>query len=379
MARRAWLLLALIVALAQPARADEPNEEVRLRGPLPPSNGHRVYVPDVAINHIVDGRVHVVDGDAMRHLGMVSSGFAGLFRPSGDGRHLYVATTFYERLIRGRRIDALLVYDARRLNLVREVVIPPKHAQAIPYLPYLVTAGPHVLVQNATPASSVSVVDPEGGRFLGEVETAGCFGLYPAGGTPGRFSTLCGDGSVLTLDLDAEGREVARQSSERLFDASEDPLFISSAAWGNRQVFISFGGQVQVLDMSGPVARREAAFGILDRSAQQQRWRPGGRELLAVHAPSNSLFVLMHRNATDGSHKNPSHQVWRVDLQQRRVVARFPLAGVASVAVTQEAAPLVFLLHESGLLERRAFRRGQLVAPARLPGVAEAATSLVLQ
>ena len=44
------------------------------RGTLAPAKvRHRILVGDVAINHIVDGRVHFVDADTGRYLGLVSA------------------------------------------------------------------------------------------------------------------------------------------------------------------------------------------------------------------------------------------------------------------------------------------------------------------
>lgn len=371
------LVLAGGLAAAGAALAEVVPEAATVRT-LPPSDGRRVYLPDIVFNHMVDGRVHVVDGGSLRYLGLVSMGFAGLFAPSPDGTQLYAVGTFYERLTRGARTDAFMVYDARTLSLVREVVIPPRHAQAIPYGAYLVPAGPHVLVQNAEPGSSVTVVDPVGGRVLGEVETAGCFGIYPSAGTPGRFSSLCGDGTVLTVTLDADGRETSRRRSGPVFDAAADPLFIAGAAHGGRTYFVSYAGTVHVLDLTGEVARLEGRFSLVTGADRAQNWRPGGRQLLAIHGDTQRLLVLMHRGGGEGSHKRAADQLWQVDLRARRVAARSSLPGAVSVAAAA-GAPLVFTLNEDGSLLRHRLEKGRLAGGARMGSAAESATTLMLR
>ena len=62
----------------------------------------RVYVSDIAINHIADGRVRVYDAVDGRLLGMIPSAYAGNFTLSDRRDELYLATTHLSRSSRGR-------------------------------------------------------------------------------------------------------------------------------------------------------------------------------------------------------------------------------------------------------------------------------------
>jgi methylamine dehydrogenase heavy chain len=166
------LMFVLVARLA--GAADLPPEQVTV-ATLPPGNPYRLYLADVAISHIVDGRLHVVDGDTLKYLGVIGTGLTGLTTLSPDRREIYVATTYLSRLNRGTRTDQIDVYDSQTLTLKQEIVIPPKHAQALPYKGVIVTTpdGRFIIVQNATPASSVSVVDRKSAKFVAEIPTPG--------------------------------------------------------------------------------------------------------------------------------------------------------------------------------------------------------------
>ena len=69
---------------------------------------------------------------------------------------------------------------------------------------------------------------------MAEIATAGCFGIYATPGVPGRFSSLCGDGTALTVDFDAHGKEIGRKRSAVLFDPDKDALFITGVRVGDR-------------------------------------------------------------------------------------------------------------------------------------------------
>src|SRR5690349_17352366 len=71
-------VLTFALAAAIPAfAADDPNEQVTTK-PLPPATPQRIYLGDFTINHVMDGRLNVIDGRSMKLLGIVATGFAGL-------------------------------------------------------------------------------------------------------------------------------------------------------------------------------------------------------------------------------------------------------------------------------------------------------------
>ena len=59
---------------------------------------------------------------------------------SNDGKDIYVMTSYYERLNRGKRIDVVEAWDAEALTPKYEVAIPEKRAQALNYRNYCARA-----------------------------------------------------------------------------------------------------------------------------------------------------------------------------------------------------------------------------------------------
>ena len=129
-----WALCAALAAAAGASRADLPVE-VKGGTRLPPATPHRLYVMDAAFNHLVDSRVNLYDGDSLKFLGLVPTSFNGHMTVSNDGKDIYVMTSYYERLNRGKRIDVVEAWDAEALTPKYEVAIP--EARPGPELPQL--------------------------------------------------------------------------------------------------------------------------------------------------------------------------------------------------------------------------------------------------
>ncbi|NUO84920.1 MAG: amine dehydrogenase, partial [Cupriavidus sp.] len=203
---------ALLPAHAQP---EQLTTEV-----LAPGNPYRLYLQDAALSHLADSRLVIVDGEKMRVLSVFGTGGMGMTTLSPDRSEIYVATQYYAKLNRGDRLDQVEVIDALTLQRKAEIPIPPKHAQSLPYRDLLRTTsdGRYVLVQNATPATSVSVVDVRARKFLAEIPTPGCWAIAPSASTASRFSTLCGDGTLMTITFDGEGKVVSQRKSPKFFD-----------------------------------------------------------------------------------------------------------------------------------------------------------------
>jgi methylamine dehydrogenase heavy chain len=200
--------LVLAVAIGGAAPADEPIDEIVVL-PLPPATPYRVWVSDFALNHLVDGKVHIVDGKTGAYQGVVPMGFTGATTLSPDGSRFHVATTYYDRGTRGNKVDVLESYDAGTLEFLGEILLPPKRAMALTYEPLaaITQDGRFALIQNATPASSVTIVDLAGKRVAGEIDTAGCWAVHPSPTTAARFTTICGDGTFETIELTDAGAQ----------------------------------------------------------------------------------------------------------------------------------------------------------------------------
>jgi methylamine dehydrogenase heavy chain len=312
----------------------------------------RVYVADVAISHIADGRLRVFDARKGTLLGMVNTGYAGNFVVSSKADELYVATTYLSRGGRGDRVDVLEVWDTNTLVFKYEVLLPPKRAQALNYrgLVHRTANGRFVLVQNATPASSVTVVDLQERKVAGEVPTPGCWGVWPSASSPARFSTLCGDGTLTTITLDAAGAAGERQVSEKFFDGDRDAWFHSADQLGDRLFYVSFRGTVTELDISGATARRVASNSIVRGDAVKAGWRPGGYQPIAVHPDGKLAVVAMHDKGREGSHKLPGKQLWTIDLASGRRVAAAPALGSVTLAFSKSGRRLHALDGATGAL-----------------------------
>ena len=372
----AWIAAGMLL-LAPAFGADVPPEQVSV-AKLAPATPYRVYLTDFAINHVVDGRLYVIDGDALKLEGMVATGFAGLPTLSPDRSELYVATTYYPRLSRGERTDVVDIYDAATLAWKTEIVIPPKHAQALPYRGVIRPSadGRLLFVQNATPASSITVVDVKARKFLAEVPTPGCWIVLPAASVASRFSTLCGDGTLLTVTLDDEGKPRSQKRSEKFFDPDADPLFVQAESIGDRYFFLSFTGMVHSANLGGEQASFESPWPLVTGAEARGGWRPGGYQPLALHERSGRIFVAMHAKGKEGSHKDPAKEIWAFDLAKNERIARAPGHNAVAIAVSRNEQPRLFAIDglKMGLAVYDADRK--LVFKRRMENVAEVGTLL---
>jgi methylamine dehydrogenase heavy chain len=344
-------LFSVALAMASPgaciaqtgAMAALPPEEITT-AVMPPASPARLYLPDIS-THLVDTRVIVIDGETMRYLATIPSGLVGLFTANPQKKEVYVATTYYSRGTRGERTDVLEIFDDQTLERKGEMILPPERAQALNYEPYFRPAsdGNYVFLQNLSPASSVVVIDPAKRQILATAETSGCAGIYPSPTTPLRFSTLCGDGTVVTITLDEAGRVLTRNRSKKFFAADKDPLFISNARNMSTSLFVSFQGILHEIDFSGPTATQRKPWSLVP--TEDAGWRPGGYQLIAVNRAANQLYVGMHANGREGSHKQPADEIWQIDLGSKQRVARIPGNKAVALGVTPTANPMLFVLN----------------------------------
>lgn len=342
-----WALCAALASATGLAWADLPVEELKGGTRLPPATPHRLYVMDAAFNHLVDSRVNIYDGDSGKFLGLVPTSFNGHMTVSADGRDIYVMTTYYERLNRGKRTDVIEAWDAETLTPKYEVPIPQKRAQALNYRNYLrqSTDGELLFVQNATPATSVTVVDLKTRQFADEVTAAaGCWSIIPLPSRPRSFATICGDGGLLTIDLDAAGKPAGQQRSKPMFELEKDPIFTHTENVGDTFYFVSYNGNVYSADFSGKEVSFGAPWPLLDASGKDRGWRPGGYNLLAINRASKRLYVGMHPNGAEGTHKTPAAEIWVYDLATHKRLARVPGKNALSMSVSQDDKPRLFTI-----------------------------------
>ncbi len=347
----------------------------------PAPNEHRLYVSDITIQHIVDNRLHVIDGEHFKYLGQFATGFAGQSTLSRDRKELYVGTTYYPRLSRGERTDVIEVHDPAAMSLIAEIPIPSRRAQALPYEGIMRTSidGRWLFVQNVTPATSITVVDLKARKFAAEIPNPGCWIVIPSETAANRFSTLCGDGTLQTMILNDDGSLKESKTSAPFFEPDEDPVYVQTQhLGGDRHLLASFHGKVYVADLSQPTARADKPWSLVSAADAKQNWRPGGYQLFAVNRKQQRLYIAMHKNGAEGTHKNPADEIWVVDLNTRKRLARLPGNAAIALVVTQSAQPTLYALDamKMAIVKFSAGDKPRLLG--RMEGVAESATMLEL-
>lgn len=287
---------------------------------------HWVLAQDASFFHMSDGKFIVLDVEAES----VPTQLKGFFNGSKIAQmtqsttkpEIYVAETFLSRGQRGERTDVLTIIDKSTLAPVGEVVIPPKRISQIPtqYAVQLTDNETKALVLNFTPATSITVVDLPNKAVLGEVPIGGCSGVYATG--KNGFSSLCADGTIYSIALDGDGKKASEKYSEKFFDIDEDALFERAAMIDGTGYFPTFLGSVVPIDLSGKAAKVGKRWSLLGE--EDSGWRPGGIQV-AASDDAGRLYVLMHPEGAEGTHKDPGTEIWVFDVDQRKRVARLPL------------------------------------------------------
>ncbi len=350
-----WKLHVLGAALAASciagvASAELPAETLTTTS-IDPSLSARVYVSDIAINHISDGRLRVFNAQTGKLLGMVSTAYAGNYTVD-PAKAIYVATTHMSRSTRGERTDVLEVYDPNSLAFQHEIILPSKRAQTLTYRGLVRTnsTGQWVYVQNATPATSITVVDVAQRKVLAEIPTPGCWGVLPAATHPMRISMLCGDGKVATLTLNEQGQLVQRQTTVVLFDADNDAWFHHAEQVGDSYWFVSFKGVLTQLNLGGEVAQVSSVHNLVSAADQRKGWRPGSYQLFAVDPTGQSAVFAMHSHGAEGSHKRPAEQLWTFDVHTGKRLSVVPGHNAIALTISKNGERLHVVDGETGAL-----------------------------
>ncbi|KWI28278.1 amine dehydrogenase large subunit [Burkholderia stagnalis] len=337
--------LSCAAAWSGAAHAIEKPEELVVKK-MPPWHPHEVFIVDMSMPSMTDGRIHVYDADAKKLLGQIDGGFGPGLAISPDHRTSFVATTYFSRGSHGTRTDVVELTDNTTLAHTGEIAIPPKHAQHVPspYNTAFSADGRRLYVANITPAASMTVIDVATRKVLPEIDMAACVLAYPSAND--RFTSLCESGKALTVTLDAKGREAKRTMSDAFIDLDRDPAFVNASPYQGGYLFTTFGGSVRSADFRGDKAVFGAPWSLLTDAERAEGWRPGGMQQTAVNAKLHRYYVAMHKGG-EGSHKEPGTQVWVVDLQTKQRVARWDLAQqkidpLLSIQVSADDKPLFY-------------------------------------
>lgn len=296
-------------------------------------------------------RINVLSADDLSSKGIFSSGVVSQLTLSKDRKTAYTTSAYPKRIMYGPTEAVLQEFDVATLTPKREIVVSNKMAQVAPYTSQLrLTADEHyALVQNATPATSITVVDLRAGKPIAEIPTPGCWGIYPAPQGE-KFATLCGDGTAATFEFKASGEFSTPLRSEKFFDTDSDPVYVHAERVGDDLLFTSFNGNVYRLSDAGPTLKLKDKFSV--SAGVPGEWAPGGFEITAYNAAHNMLFLAMHPDAEEGSHKEPAKEVWAFDLKSKKLLSRSPMESSIAIAVTGGDKPLLFGMSEDGTVTR---------------------------
>lgn len=267
--------------------------------------------------------------------GNVSPGLQPMVTVTADASKMYVSSNYNERIVWGETTSVIQEFDVQTQTLLREIEVPAGKLamnEPQPAMIQLSTDEKFLLVQNATPATSVSVVDLESGAFLTEIPTPGCWGVLPMV-TANSFTTICGDGTFNTYSWNADGTFGDPVKSAPIFDADADALFTNPAVMNGKLVFASFKGNLYVVDITGEAAVLDEVLPL--SAGVEGDWAPAGSEVIVGHEATNSLFVLMHSGAYEGSHKNATEEIWAYDLGTKTLGYRSTNAGEDNLMMVQ--------------------------------------------
>jgi methylamine dehydrogenase heavy chain len=335
-----WRSVAMAVAgaagLAGVASAGDPLPIEKLvmkptidsKGPLFFTNNDRILVGDI---------------EKFTWQGVIGQPtFRGQFLPTKGGQ-VIVSNSWWERGNAGKRTDIIEFWDVSTLSKAAvEVEVPPRLALRGNDATMLGLSSDEkfLFLQNATPATSVTVVDMTTKKFASEIPTPGCFGIYPATGAPGKFVALCGDGTAATVTVDAKGMgKIARSAA--FFNADTDPLFPKSVRDGDTLYFASFLGSIYKVDISGPTATLVEKFSIVE--GVPGGWKPATENGFSYAPEAKVMFVSMFPKSGDGDHRTNAKQVWAVDVAGKKVLSRSTLSK-SSNGIAYTAKPVPALL-----------------------------------
>ena len=327
-----FLRFMLLLGMTQSALADLPIDKPGRIETLPvPYPNDWVIVHDVAFDHMSVGRFMVLDingGDIKDFFkGSFNGGFIAAFTQALDKPEMYVLEHYYDRGTRGNRTDVLTIYDRATLEPVDEIILDDpklKRAEILvsKFVISLIDDERFLLFYSFTPGTFVTVIDLEKREVVNGVPLPTCAGIYPTGKR--GFSSLCGNGSMVSFQLDEDGQVTEQGKIEPFFDVDKDALFERPAIIGGTGYFPSFSGAVQEIDLSGAAASLGEQWSLLNDEDREQNWRPGGAWLAATDS-TGRLYVMMHENGEEGSHDYPGSEIWVFDPDSKTRVQRIPL------------------------------------------------------
>ncbi|MGE0180959.1 MAG: amine dehydrogenase large subunit [Parvularculaceae bacterium] len=337
-----------------------------------------VFLVDGNFWGIESGKVVIADvgHEWDHHRGAVGSAQFGYFAAAKTRPELYVVETFYDRGHRGKRTDVITIYDKATLNPTGEIVLPGgKRAQTLTEQGafQLSSDERYAYVFNFTPASSVTVVDLEKRKIVGDVDIPGCVHAFALKG--GGFASLCGNGGVVSTKLDENGKQVGQTMSAPFNDIDNEPMFTRPAIIGGVGYFPTYHGKIQEIDFNGdeavvgeswPIVLPDAAeggkrlFGLMKAKKPEHRL-PSGWQLISSD-DAGRIYLLMRATETIDDHDTGGDEVWVIDPKSRNVIDRIKLRGDSQlIEVTAGEDPYLVALNMDMSLDVLKASNGEFV------------------
>jgi Methylamine dehydrogenase heavy chain (MADH). len=313
---------------------------------MPYKKGRKIItLSDPSMPFTMEGRVHFIDAENNRYLGMLNTGYwyGGVVLPK-TRNEIISPESYFSRGTRGTRTDVVTFYDPKTLQPTGEVEIPNK--RMTPVKPQGTTAlsddEKFLLIVNLTPATSISVVDLDERKFVGEIATPGCTHVYPAGNR--NFNVICGDGSFMGLSLDEQGNLKQQIRREPLFEAKDDPVTNAAIRVGNTWYHLSRNSNVHAFTHQGQNLSAAPSWSLLTDSQRDDNWRIAGHQHLAIHEESRRLYALMIQGEPE-MFEDPATEVWVFDLDSHERVQVMELEHEAlSLSIDQGSNPQLYIV-----------------------------------
>ena len=346
MKRFAVSIIAVLATGLPLAAADLPEELIgEVVSFVREDHARLLWVTDMNSPYQAEGRAYLIDPDAGRFLGMLNLGYwtNGMQLPA-TGNKIVATETHFSRTTRGHRTDVVVSYDATSLQPLSEIEIPAKRVSSVKMqgTSALSDDARFLAQMNFTPAQSVSFVNLDTGTFIAEVDVPGCGNVYSGGDR--AFHLLCGDGSFLTLKINQAGVVTERLRSAPLFDPFVDPITISGVRKDDKWYFVTLGGSLLELGMSEEGVNLIRTWPLISNDEKDDDWSIAGFQHLALHAPSNRLYLLTLQGPPE-AFEDPGTAVWVFDLETRTKIDGFELEEMSiSIAISQDADPLLYAI-----------------------------------
>lgn len=127
-------------------------------------------------------RIHIYGQHGLSYKGQLSLGLNSQLVLSRDGKQVLAFSHYMKRYTYGPVETALQAFDVATARPLFEIIISSKAVQANPMSNLVERSddGHYVYIQNATPATSVTVADMASKKVIDEVPLPGCYGIMPA-------------------------------------------------------------------------------------------------------------------------------------------------------------------------------------------------------